>query len=153
MTVSNPTPKGQVLQDVVAGITGCQQSLQRQGQKLGSVSKQGNAFWGVLKLLHEHGSMTVPKIAELRKVSRQRIQVMVDDYAAQGYLSFKVNPSHKRSQLVELTNLGKAEFSTLSVSIYALVELAAEQFSQDELATTVSVLKKLQGLLDDDRVN
>ena len=54
-------------------------------------------------MIQEHGPMTVPQIAQHRRVSRQRIQVMVDEYVAEGHLAFAANPSHKRSKLVTLT--------------------------------------------------
>jgi len=149
MESSNPSVKGRALQEVVARVTTCQQSLQRQGMNLGSVSKKGNAFWGVLRLINEQGPLTVPQIALQRKVSRQRIQVMMDDYVAQGYLEFKMNPSHKRSQLVDITQKGKDEFNSLSAIIFNVVEQAAHGFNQEDLQTTARVLEKLQDMLDE----
>jgi len=140
--------KSAALQTVVARITTCQQSLQRQGMNLGSVSKKGNAFWGVLRLIHQHGPMTVPQIAQHRKVSRQRIQVMIDDYVVEGYLLLTENPSHKRSKLVSLTKLGSREFAKLSDIIFSQLEKTAHEFKKEELQTAARVLEKLQSLLD-----
>ncbi|MEH6345790.1 MAG: MarR family winged helix-turn-helix transcriptional regulator [Bermanella sp.] len=137
------------LQTVVARITTCQQSLQRQGMNLGSVSKKGNAFWGVLRLINQHGSMTVPQIAQHRKVSRQRIQVMIDEYVNEGYLILTENPSHKRSKLVALTKLGQREFTSLSDIIFSQIEKTAHEFKKEELQTAARVLEKLQNLLDE----
>ena len=140
--------KNAALQTVVARITTCQQSLQRQGMNLGSVSKKGNAFWGVLRLIHQHGPMTVPQIAQHRKVSRQRIQVMTDEYVNEGYLTLTENPSHKRSKLVALTKLGQREFTNLSEIIFSQIEKTAHEFKKEELQTAARVLEKLQNLLD-----
>ncbi len=137
------------LQKVVAGITTCQQSLQRQGMKLGSVSKNGNTFWGILRLLSQKGPMTVPQIAQHRKVSRQRIQVMMDEYVNEGFLEFTNNPSHKRSKLVNMTKKGQGEFTKLSAVIFNQLEQTAHEFDQDELQIAARVLGKLQGLLDE----
>ena len=140
--------KSEVLQYAIGRLTTCFRSLQRQGINLGSVSKQGNVFLGFLRLIHRHGPMTVPQIAQQRRVSRQRIQVMVDEYAYDGYLEFTPNPSHKRSKLVNLTQKGSAEYSKLSEIIIRNVEQAAHNFENDELQTTVNVLEKLQDLIE-----
>jgi DNA-binding MarR family transcriptional regulator len=141
--------KSAALQALVAKVVTCQQSLQQQGMKLGSVSKRGNAFWGVLRLIHEHGAMTVPQIAQQRKVSRQAIQVMIDEYVQEGFLQFKENPQHKRSKLVALTDSGLKEFSALSEVIFSQLEKAAQEFKKEELLTAAKVLGKLQTLLDE----
>ena len=142
------TDKVQVLQNMVGKLTSCFQSLQRRGMRLGSVSQKGNTFWGLLKLVHDHGPMTVPQIAMHRKVSRQRIQVMVDEYVSGGYLQFSPNPSHKRSQLVKLTVKGESEFSVLSDSIFSYLDQASHEFRDEELQTTLKVLEKLQSLIE-----
>ena len=153
MSSTKPLPSGTTksaaLQTVVARITTCQQSLQRQGMNLGSVSKKGNAFWGVLRLIHQHGPMTVPQIAQQRKVSRQRIQVMIDDYVNEGYLALTDNPNHKRSKLVSLTKLGAREFAKLSDIIFSQLEKTAHEFKKEELQTAARVLEKLQLFLDE----
>ncbi len=148
MSSPNPSAKNQALQDVIANLTTCFQSLQRQGMNLGSVSKKGNSFWGMLKQIHEHGPLTVPQIALRRRVSRQRIQVMVDEYVADGYLKFVDNPSHKRSRLVTLTKTGQTELAQMSAIIFNHVEQAAGEFQKEELQTTVKVLQKLQQLME-----
>ena len=145
----SPATKSADLQSVVSNIVTCQQSLQQQGMKLGSVSKKGNSFWGVLRLLNEQGPLTVPQIAQHRKVSRQAIQVMIDEYVTQGHLAFKDNPHHRRSKLVTLTAAGLREFSQLSSVIFEQLEESAQNFTKEELLITAKVLKKLQNSLDD----
>ena len=144
----NRSVKTQALQDVIGKLTTCFQSLQRRGMRLGSVSQKGNAFWGLLKLVHDHGDMTVPQIALHRKVSRQRIQVMVDEYVDGGYLQFSQNPSHKRSKLVSLTATGKSELKVLSESIFNYLDQASHEFKDEELQTTLKVLEKLQSMIE-----
>ena len=141
--------KSAALQAVVANVVTCQQSLQQQGMKLGSVSKGGNTFWGVLRLIHEQGAMTVPQIAQHRKVSRQAIQVMIDEYVNEGFLQFQDNPQHKRSKLVALTHAGLKEFNQLSAVIFSQLEKAAQEFKKEELQTAARVLAKLQSLLNE----
>ena len=141
--------KNAALQSVVSNIVTCQQSLQQQGMKLGSVSNKGNSFWGVLRLLNEQGPLTVPQIAQHRKVSRQAIQVMIDEYVNEGHLKFEENPQHKRSKLVTLTTSGLKEFSHLSSVIFSQLEHAAQGFKKEDLQTTANVLEQLQKMLDE----
>ena len=148
MSLPNYSNKTLALQTLIGKITTCFQSLQREGMKLGSVSKKGNTFWGLLRLIDEHGPITVPQIAIKRKVSRQRIQVMVDEYAHDGYLALNVNPVHKRSKLVNLTAAGKTELDKLSQSIFSYLEQNSAAFEKEELETTLGVLEKLQDLIE-----
>ncbi|OUS28404.1 hypothetical protein A9Q99_12850 [Gammaproteobacteria bacterium 45_16_T64] len=143
--------KSEILQDMIGKLTTCFQSLQRQGMSLGSVSKKGNTFWGVLRLIDKHGPMTVPQIALQRQVSRQRIQVMVDEYVGEGYLECVTNPSHKRSKLIALTQAGEIELGELSDAIFGYLDQASNEFEQEELEVTVRVLDKLQRLIELER--
>lgn len=57
--------------------------------------------------LSKLGEQTVPQMARDRSVSRQHIQMLVNQLAADGYIEFAENPAHKRSALVRLTSRGQ----------------------------------------------
>lgn len=69
---------------------------------------------GILKGLDRLGPQTVPQMARARPVSRQHIQVLVNQLAEEGLVSFEENPAHKRSSLVALTEKGKAALVEMS---------------------------------------
>ncbi len=62
---------------------------------------------GVLEALLLRGPATVPALARSRHVTRQHIQVLVNELLVQGLLAQTANPAHRRSPLIELTREGE----------------------------------------------
>jgi DNA-binding MarR family transcriptional regulator len=67
----------------------------------------------VMEFLHPDKTLSVPEIAERYQVSRQHVQVTVNSLSDEGILVAKVNPRHKRSPLISLTDKGKGMFRTI----------------------------------------
>ena len=57
---------------------------------------------GILRRLNKLGEQTVPQMARERSVSRQNVQMLVNQLAEDGYVEFVENPAHKRSPFVRL---------------------------------------------------
>ena len=53
------------------------------------------------------GPMTVPDMARLKGVSRQHVQVLVNELISEGRVELVDNPNHCRSKLVRLTDGGR----------------------------------------------
>ena len=68
---------------------------------------------GIIEIISDQGAMTVPHLAKLRHMSRQSIQVMVDQMQKVGWVETKPNPFHKKSSLIELTDEGKKAFKNM----------------------------------------
>jgi DNA-binding MarR family transcriptional regulator len=66
------------------------------------------AMRGVLELILLGGPATVPDMARSRGVSRQHIQQQVDALLERGFLERHINPAHKRSSVIALTDKGRA---------------------------------------------
>jgi DNA-binding MarR family transcriptional regulator len=62
----------------------------------------------VMEALLEEGPHTVPQIARSRRVSRQRIQIMVNHLLDEGLVAHRANPANSRSHLIALTRSGAA---------------------------------------------
>lgn len=62
----------------------------------------------VLELLLREGPRPVPHMARARLVSRQHIQQQVDALLDRKLVRRELNPSHKRSVLIALTERGRA---------------------------------------------
>ena len=58
----------------------------------------------VMEFLYPDEKLSVPEIAERYQVSRQHVQMTVNELLESGFLTKKVNPRHKRSQLIALTS-------------------------------------------------
>lgn len=61
---------------------------------------------GVLEFLEKNGQETVPNMARERRVTRQRIQSLVDRLRAMQLVTSISNPASKRSPLISLTFQG-----------------------------------------------
>ena len=69
------------------------------GQKTGLITSWGGGAFGFTRSLALRGPLTVPQIAQMRPTSRQRMQRLVDELAAEGLVQFIDNPKHRRSKL------------------------------------------------------
>lgn len=74
------------------------------------VHHQGEMSGGlrsILRSLNKVGDLTVPQMARERAVSRQHVQILINQLAEKGFVDFIDNPAHKRSAFVRLTSQGK----------------------------------------------
>ncbi|MGB8330464.1 MAG: MarR family winged helix-turn-helix transcriptional regulator [Polyangiales bacterium] len=67
----------------------------------------------VLELLLLGGPATVPAMARARGVSRQQIQQQVDALFEGGFVEREVNPAHKRSSIIALSDKGRAQIQNM----------------------------------------
>ncbi|MES0882787.1 MarR family winged helix-turn-helix transcriptional regulator [Roseibium sp. SCP14] len=62
----------------------------------------------ILEYISDNGSSTVPQMASAKSMKRQSIQAIVDKLLAMGLVETVLNPTHKRSMLIALTEKGTA---------------------------------------------
>lgn len=62
----------------------------------------------VMEYLAGHGRQTVPQVARARRVTRQRIQTLVNELKSKNLVRTVNNPETRRSPLVELTTEGRS---------------------------------------------
>ena len=101
----------------------------------------------MLEFLHIKQPQTVPKIAHEKSVSRQNIQVIVNDLLALELIESVENPAHKRSALIQLTSKGKALFESIQEKEASLLKTMEKKFSKKELTTTLNTLKSFDNYL------
>ncbi|MGO1974638.1 MAG: MarR family winged helix-turn-helix transcriptional regulator [Propionibacteriaceae bacterium] len=97
----------------------------------------------ILERLHEVGDQTVPDLARWLSVSRQGIQVVVDEARRLGHVQSQPNPSHRRSHLISLTGRGRTAFEELHADELGRLAGVAAEFSADDIAACVRVLDQL----------
>lgn len=76
------------------------------GERLHSGEDLSLGMRAVLETLSSDGPQTVPEMAKARRVTRQRVQALVDALKARGYVTARANPAHKRSVVITLTDPG-----------------------------------------------
>ncbi|CQR60180.1 MarR family winged helix-turn-helix transcriptional regulator [Streptomyces leeuwenhoekii] len=94
----------------------------------------------VLALLHRHGPMTVPQMGRAQAISRQFVQRMVNDAAAQGLVESIPNPAHRRSSLIRLTDEGGAVIAAVLDREHALLREVGGGLTDAEVAACLRVL-------------
>ncbi|CAM5515681.1 MarR family winged helix-turn-helix transcriptional regulator [Streptomyces aurantiogriseus] len=107
----------------------------------------------VLDLLREHGPMTVPQMGRAQALSRQFVQRMVNEAAAQGLVEAIPNPAHQRSSLIRLTDAGGAAITAVLARERALLRQVGGDLSRADVDACTKVLARMLALFDDVDVN
>ncbi|MFF7855252.1 MarR family transcriptional regulator [Streptomyces sp. NPDC007904] len=102
----------------------------------------------VLTLLHGNGPMTVPQMGRAQAISRQFVQRMVNDAAAQGLVESIPNPAHRRSSLIRLAPRGRAVVTAVLEREHRLLREVGGDLTDAEVTTCVRVLGELLKALD-----
>ena len=107
---SAPAPiidgKAEAIAELMLEVAQCFFRIRAVGQKTGLITSWGGGAFGFLRSLALLGPLTVPQIAQMRPTSRQRMQRLANELAAEGLVAFVANPKHRRSKLVRLTRKG-----------------------------------------------
>ena len=82
-------------------------TLVQKGEALHAEEEITLGMRAVLEFLTRNGAAQVPVIARRRRVSRQRIQTLVNPLLEQGYVRAEENPDHKRSPMIAPTRKGE----------------------------------------------
>jgi hypothetical protein len=95
--------KAEAVAELMLEVAQCFFRIRALGQKTGLITSWGGGAFGFMRSLALLGPLTVPQIAQMRPTSRQRMQRLADELAADGIVEFIDNPKHRRSMLVQLT--------------------------------------------------
>jgi DNA-binding MarR family transcriptional regulator len=142
------TPHGKYVMDVMVATIQTYFRLTAVGKRLGAVSPWGGGTWGFLRTLAVEGPRTVPQIARSRPVTRQLIQRIANELAAQGLVEFIDNPAHKRSKLLRLTTKGRLAHDESTARIEQVADALARDMDAERLRTTAETLKTIQDKLE-----
>ena len=121
--------------------------LRAVGKRTGHVTPGGGGIWGFLHSLAVDGPQTVPQLARARPVTRQHIQQIANEAAADGLIEFIDNPAHKRSKLLSLTPKGARMEAEMTERLKTFAGDLAEDFDAAELATAARVLNAVRAKL------
>lgn len=94
----------------------------------------------VLEILEKHGEQTVPEIAARLEIKRQYVQIMCNETLASGFIEQRVNPRHKRSPILALTDHGRAMIEEIISKEMKLVQEVGANLSNDDIATALKVV-------------
>src|SRR5512134_305009 len=106
--------KAEAVAELMLEVAQCFFRIRAVGQKTGLITNWGGGAFGFIRSLALLGPLTVPQIAQMRPTSRQRMQRLADELAAEGLVTFVENPKHRRSKLVQLTRKGDARYREMN---------------------------------------
>src|SRR5262249_16900160 len=80
--------KAETIAELMVEVAQCFFRIRALGQKTGLITSWGGGAFGFLRSLALLGPLTVPQIARMRPTSRQRMQRLADELAAEGLVKF-----------------------------------------------------------------
>jgi DNA-binding MarR family transcriptional regulator len=95
------------------------------------------------------GPLTVPQIAKMRPTSRQRMQRLADELAAEGLVEFVDNPRHRRSMLVRLTRKGTVRYRQLDARLLEIVSPMGADLSEADIRRSIDIVRGLSEEMKD----
>ena len=135
--------KGEAIADLMLEVAQFFFRLRAVGQQTGLITSWGGGAFGFMRSLALLGPLTVPQIAQMRPTSRQRMQRLGDELAAEGHVEFFDNPRHRRSKLVRLTPKGDAHYRELSARLLAIASTMGADMSEADIRKTAEIVRRL----------
>ncbi len=135
--------KAEAIAELMLEMAQCFFRIRAVGQKAGFITSWGGGAFGFMRSLALLGPLTVPRIAKMRPTSRQRMQRLADELAAEGLVKFIDNPKHRRSKLVQLTRKGDARYRELNAGFLVIASTMGVALSEADIRKTTEIVRQL----------
>ena len=135
--------KAGAITELMLEVAQCFFRLRALGQKAGLITSWGGGAFGFMRSLALLGPLSVPQIAQMRPTSRQRMQRLADELAAEGLVKFIDNPKHRRSKLVQLTRKGDARYRELNARFLVIASTMGVALSEADIRKTTEIVRQL----------
>jgi DNA-binding MarR family transcriptional regulator len=135
--------KAETVVELMLEVAQCFFRIRALGQKTGLITSWGGGAFGFMRSLALLGPLTVPQIAQMRPTSRQRMQRLADELAADGLVEFIDNPKHRRSKLVQLTAKGDARYRELNARFLVIASTMGVALSEADIRKTIEIVRHL----------
>ena len=135
--------RAEAITDLMLEVAQCFFRIRALGQKAGLITSWGGGAFGFIRSLALLGPLTVPQIAEMRPTSRQRMQRLADELAAEGIVEFIDNPKHRRSKLVQLTRKGHAHYRQQNAQLLMIASTMGTALSERDILKTSAIVRQL----------
>ena len=135
--------KAEAIAELLLEVAQCFFRIRAVGQKTGLITTWGGGAFGFLRSLALLGPLTVPQIAQMRPTSRQRMQRLADELAADGLVRFIDNPKHLRSKLVQLTAKGDARYREMNARFLSIASKLGVALTESDIRRTAEIVRHL----------
>jgi DNA-binding MarR family transcriptional regulator len=137
------TSKGEAIADLMLEVAQFFFRIRAVGQSTGLITSWGGGAFGFMRSVALIGPLTVPQIAQMRPTSRQRMQRLADELAAEGLVEFIDNPRHRRSKLVRLTGKGEARYREMNRRFLAIASTMGDALSEPDVRRATEIVRRL----------
>jgi DNA-binding MarR family transcriptional regulator len=138
--------RGEAIAELMLEVAQCFFKIRALGQKTGFITGWGGGAFGFMRSIALLGPLTVPQIAQMRPTSRQRMQRLANELAAEGLVKFIDNPRHRRSKFVQLTPKGDAHYREFNGRLLEIASTMGITVSEVDIRKTTEIVR----LLSDD---
>src|SRR6266542_3605037 len=135
--------KADAVAELMLEVAQCFFRIRSVGQKTGLITSWGGGAFGFMRNIALLGPLTVPQIALMRPTSRQRMQRLADELAADGLVEFIDNPKHQRSKLVRLTPKGDARYRVLNARLLSMASTMGVALSEADIRKSTEIVRQL----------
>src|SRR6187549_1207930 len=135
--------RAEAIAELMLEVAQCFFRIRAVGQKTGLITSWGGGAFGFMRSLALLGPLTVPQIAGMRPTSRQRMQRLADELAAEGLVKFIDNPKHRRSKLVQLTRKGNQRYREMNARFVAIASTMGVTLGEGEIRKTTEIVRQL----------
>jgi len=135
--------KAEAIAELMLEVAQCFFRIRALGQKAGFITSWGGGAFGFMRSLALLGPLTVPQIAQMRPTSRQRMQRLAAELAAEGLVEFIENPKHRRSKLVRLTRQGDVSYRELNAQLLSIASTMGAALGEADIRTTIEIVRHL----------
>jgi DNA-binding MarR family transcriptional regulator len=140
--------KAEAVADLMLAVAQCFFRIRAVGRKAGLITSWGGGAFGFMRSLALFGPLTVPQIAQMRPTSRQRMQRLADELAAEGLVAFIENPKHRRSKLVRLTPKGHARYRQQHSQLLAIAASVGDALREPDVRKSNETLQHLSEVME-----
>jgi DNA-binding MarR family transcriptional regulator len=135
--------KAEAIAELMLEVAQCFFRIRALGQKAGLITSWGGGAFGFMRSLALLGPLTVPQIAQMRPTSRQRMQRLADELAAEGLVRFIDNPKHRRSKLVQLTPKGEARYREMNARLLSIASTMGVAPGEADIRRSIEIVRRL----------
>jgi DNA-binding MarR family transcriptional regulator len=137
---------GEILTSLIVPVIRLEGHFSRAGETIAAAGGQTLARWLVLETVGE-APATVAQVARGLGYTRQSVQRVADLLSQDGLTRYAVNPAHQRSQLVQITPLGRSTLSSIQRAQRVWADRIGSQIGEAELRKASSVVDNLTRIL------
>jgi DNA-binding MarR family transcriptional regulator len=135
--------KAEAIAELMLEVAQCFFRIRAVGQQTGLITSWGGGAYGFMRSLAVLGPLTVPQIAAMRPTSRQRMQRLADELAAEGLVTFVDNPQHLRSKLVRLTRKGESQYQKLTTRFLSIASTMGGSLREAEIRNAIEIVRQI----------